>query len=421
MRAALLPLPPLQSNRLDQVDRAASDVDRLHLGGDLLAALVALATGLRQEAPRADREVDDNDVVAHLDDGTRHLGARNHADQTETALAQTHFLLVTVDVDDDELELVAELQRRQTRVTDRAVLTVHLADVHEARRHTEVDEGADVLRAADGALDESADLQRVEERRLLAGDQAEAQTLFLQVDADDLHGELLLVAQPIDERLALLGLGAGHLAYVQQTEADSADGHEGAEVLLELHRRLDGVAQVEGLQVGHLRRIRLGGGDDDRLERDDRDGNDGGCDLDGTRLGRLGAGGALARLELDAGTPGTGELQDRFREFVDGLFALDRGLDDLGGDGDGDDGLGAGGVDDGDGDLGALGEIAERGVTELRDGQEGGSAVDVDGGAVLVLARDDTGDGGAFDERAGGADGIVHVQGSLRVGGFVAG
>ncbi len=419
MRAALLLLPPLQSVPLDQVDRAASDVDRLHGRGDLLAALVALATGLRQEAPRADRQVDDDDVVAHLHDRARDRAARSDAEQTDAALAQTHFLLGTVDVHDDQLERVAVLERRQTRVTDLAVLTVHLADVHEARRHTEVDEGADVLRAADGALDGSADLQRVEERLLLAGDQAEAQTLLGQVDGDDLHGELLLVAQPIDERLALLGLGAGHLAHVQQTEADSADGHEGAEVLLELHRRLDGVAHVEGLQVDHLGRVRRGGGDDDRLRRDDRDRDDGGSDLDGTRLGRLGAGRALVRLELDAGTPGTGELQDGLAELVDGLFALDRGLDDLGGDGD--DGLGAGGVDDGDGDLGALGEIAERGVTELGDGQEGGSAVDVDGGAVLVLARDDTGDGGAFDERAGVADGIVHVQESFRGGGFVTG
>lgn len=440
---------------LDQLDRALTDVDRLDLRRDGLAVLVALAALLLgQEAARAAVEVDHDGVVAHVHEGTGHLRTRDDAGELQTALAEPHLLLLAVDVDDDELQLVAPLEARQLPVT-LVPGTVDLADVQETHgRVAQVDERAGArLGAVDGALDDDADLQAREELGLLVGDQAEPEATGLMIDLDHAHLELLLVTQLAQEVRALRRRGAGHLGDVQQPEAELADRQVDAEVLLELDARRDGVTDLDGLEEGRLRRLRLDHRDrldlrlDDRrrddllrLDRLDGDGRgDGRGDDDLAARLALAAGGALARVDLHARTPRLGEGGDGGGEVVAGLVR-DRlvlgGLDDLGrsgggglGDvtvgggvalgghvaGDGDAGLGAVGADDGDGELGALGDLAELGAVERGHGQERGVPVDGQADAVLVLGLDDAADVGAGDEVAGA---VVHGLGSFGVDGF---
>ncbi len=394
-----------------QLDRALGHVDRLDGRRDGLAVLVALAALLRQEAAAAHLEVDDDGVAAHAGEGAGHRAAHLERRERQTALAEPHLLLLAVDVDDDERHLVVTLHGRQLGVAHLAGLAVDLADVQEAHGLAQVHEGADLLGADDVALDHGTDVQAREERGLLVGDHREAEATSGCVDLDDAHRQLLLVLQRRQEGLASLHVGAGHLADVEQTEAQLAHDQVDAELLLELDGGLDLVAFLDAREERLLRRSRLGRLDDRRLHRlwldrrnrldlDRRGGRDdshGGRrvdDLD-TRLlllDRLGARPAAAGLELDAGAPRRGEAGDRVLQFVTrvGRLALGRraldGLDDLGGGGsvgllahdggavlgglgdlgDGDARLGAGRVDDGDGELGALGEVAERGAAHLR-------------------------------------------------------
>ena len=117
--------------------------------------------------------------------------------------AEGDALLLLVDVEDDDLDFLADLEQF-ARVAEAA--PGHVGDVEQAVHAVEVDERAEVGEVLDHALDRVADLDRVEEalallRALLLDELAagEDDVLAVVVDLDDL--EVVGVA---DELLEIL-------------------------------------------------------------------------------------------------------------------------------------------------------------------------------------------------------------------------